>query len=557
VAEIDGATVVARSLKSHGVQYCFGIVGFPVGPLAAAFQREGLTYVGMRHEQSASYAAGAVGYLTGKPGVCLTVSGPGMTNAISGLGNAKVNCWPMILLGGVNASDQMGMGAFQEAPQLEAARPFVKYAMRPESVKRLPYYVEQATRTALYGRPGPVYLDMLDDVISGRIEEDEVEYWPPLPEPPRTLADPASVDAALAALKTAENPLVIIGKGAAYAHAEDEIRQFIETTQLPFLASPMGRGVMPDDHPLSAGAARTHILQNTDLIFLMGARLNWIMHFGLPPRFQKGVRVIQMDIAPEEIGTNVPTEVALVGDAKAITRQLNERLAENPWQYPAETTWRTGIARKIEENVAVSAPMLTDDARPMGYYRAFNEIREVIPDDAMIVAEGASTMDISRQVINNKLPRHRLDAGTWGTMGVGLPQAIAAQIVHPDKVVIDIQGDSAFGFSGMEVEVACRLNLPIVFIVINNNGVGGGPTELLPIDEIPPGAYYPDAHYERVIEAFGGLGMYVDDPDELGAAVQKAIDLRRPTVINVPISNQARRRPQQFSWNTGSMANRG
>jgi len=556
LAEIDGATVLIRALKSHGVKYAFGIVGFPVQPLAAAFQREGLTFVGMRHEQSASYAAGAVGYLTGTPGVCITVSGPGMTNAISGLGNAQNNCWPMILLGGVNGSDQMGMGAFQEAPQLEAARPFVKYAMRPESVARLPYYAEQAVRVSKYGRPGAVYLDMLDDIISGRIEEDAVVYPPAVPPPPRTIAPNESIAAAVEALKSAENPLVIIGKGAAYARAEDEVRQFIETTQLPFLATPMGRGVMPDDHPLSAGAARTYILQNADVILLMGARLNWILHFGQQPRFNPNVRVIQMDISAEEIGTNVPTEVALVGDAKAITGQLNSYLEQNPWQYPAETTWRTGIERKTAENVAASAPMLVDDARPMGYYRAFKEIRENIPDDAIIVAEGASTMDISRQVINNQLPRHRLDAGTWGTMGVGLPQAIASQIVFPDKVVIDIQGDSAFGFSGMEVEVACRLNLPIVFIVINNNGVGGGPAELLPIDQIPPGAYYPDAHYERIIEAFGGQGIYCDNPDELGEVVKKAVASRRPTVINVPINIQARRRPQEFAWNTGAMANR-
>ncbi len=556
MAEIDGGTIIARSLKSHGVQYCFGIVGFPVQPIAAAMQREGLTFVGMRHEQSAAYAAGAIGYLTGKPGVCLTVSGPGMTNAISGLGNAQMNCWPMILLSGANGADQMGRGAFQEAPQLDAARPFTKYAMRPEAPYRLPFYIEQAVRTSTYGRPGAVYLDLLDDVIAGRMDEDEVVYPPAVPEPPRTLADPDSVDAALEALRSASNPLVIIGKGAAYSRAEDDVRQFFETTQLPFLASPMGRGVMPDDHPLSAGAARSHVLQNADLIFLMGARLNWIMHFGLPPRFNPNVRIIQMDISAEEIGTNVPTEVALVGDAKAIVGQLNAKLAQRPWQYPAETTWRTGISRKIEENSMATAPMLTDETKPMGYYRALREIREQLPEDALLVAEGASTMDISRQVINNSLPRHRLDAGTWGTMGCGLPQAIAAQLAFPDKVVVDIEGDSAFGFSGMEVEVACRLKLPIVFIVINNNGVGGGPTDLLPIDKIPPGAYYPDAHYERVIEAFGGTGVYVDDPDQLGPAVKKAIASRQPTVINVPIDNQAKRRPQEFAWHTGSAAAR-
>jgi 2-hydroxyacyl-CoA lyase 1 len=556
VAEIDGATIIARSLKSHGVRFCFGIVGFPVQPIAAAMQREGIRFVGMRHEQSAAYAAGTIGYLTGRPGVALTVSGPGMTNAISGLGNAWANCWPMLLLSGANGSDQMGRGAFQEAPQLEAARPFVKYAMRPEAAARLPFYIEQAIRTSLYGRPGPAYLDLLDDVISGRVEEESVNYPPGVPEPPRPMVDQSSIEAAIGALRSAKQPLVIVGKGAAYARAEDEVRKFVETTRLPFLASPMGRGVMPDDHPLSVGAARSLVLQNADLIFLIGARLNWIMHFGLPPRFREDVRVIQMDISAEEIGTNVPTEVALIGDAKAITGQLNAYLAEHPWQYPEESTWRTGIEKKIEENVSTTAPMLVDESKPMGYYRALREIRDVLPEDAIVVAEGASTMDISRQVINNSLPRHRIDAGSWGTMGVGLPQAIAAQLENPGKRVVDIEGDSAFGFSGMEVEVACRLNLPITFIVLNNNGIGGGPTELLDIDHVPPGAYYPDAHYEKVIEAFGGLGIYVDDPDDLGPAVKKAFDSGRPAVINVVLNNQSRRRAQEFAWHTGAAATR-
>jgi 2-hydroxyacyl-CoA lyase 1 len=556
MAEIDGATIIARSLKSHGVQFCFGIVGFPVQPVAAALKREGIKFIGMRHEQSAAYAAGTIGYLTGRPGVALTVSGPGMTNAISGLGNAWANCWPMLLLSGANGSDQMGRGAFQEAPQLDAARPFVKYAMRPETPTRLPFYVEQAVRTSMYGRPGPTYLDLLDDVISGTVDEDSVSYPPAVPELPRPRVDDGSIEAAMSALRGAQQPLLIVGKGAAYARAEDEVRKFVETTQIPFLASPMGRGVIPDDHPLSVGAARSFALQNADLIFLMGARLNWIMHFGMPPRFRQDVRIVQMDIAAEEIGTNVPTEVPLIGDAKAITGQLNAYLAEHPWQYPEESTWRTGIARKIEENVSNTAPMLVDDSKPMTYYRALREIRDQLPDDAMVIAEGASTMDISRQVINNSLPRHRIDAGTWGTMGVGMPQAIAAQLQHPEKRVIAIEGDSAFGFSGMEVEVACRLNLPITFIVLNNNGIGGGPTERLDIDEIPPGAYTPDAHYERVIEAFGGLGIYVDDPDEFGPAVRKAFDSGRPSLINAVLSNQSRRRAQQFAWHTGAAATR-
>ena len=550
MAEIDGATLIARSLKQHGVDYMFGIVGVPVVPIAFAAQREGITYIGMRHEQSASYAAQAVGYLTGRPGACLAVSGPGMTNAISGLANAWSNRWPMILLGGASDISQHGMGAFQEAPQVEAARPWTKYAAEVDRVEKIPYFVEQAVRTSIYGRPGAVYLDLPGDIIGGKCDDGAASQRPRVADPPRPFADPSAVEQAVAALKTAERPLVIVGKGCAYARAEDEVRAFIESTQLPFLATPMGKGVMPDDHPLSVGAARSFVLQNADLVLLMGARLNWILHFGLPPRFNPDVRVLQMDIAAEEIGTNVPAEVALVGDAKAVTSQINAVLHEDPWQYAAETTWRTGIQKKIEENQQATAPMFADDSVPMNYYRVLREIRDVLPRDAIISSEGANTMDIGRTVLPNFLPRHRLDAGSFGTMGVGLAFAIAAQAVHPDKRVVAVEGDSAFGFSGMEVEVACRYNMPITFIILNNNGIGGGPSKMDPSRPVMPTAYVPNARYERVIEAFGGEGYYVERPEELRPAIEASFASGKPGVINVMISPQARRKPQQFDWLT-------
>ena len=550
MGNVDGATLIARSLKQHGVEYMFGIVGIPVVPIAFAAQREGITYIGMRHEQSASYAAQAVGYLTGRPGACLAVSGPGMTNAISGLANAWSNRWPMILLGGSSDIAQHGMGAFQEAPQVEAARPWCKYAAEVDRIDRIPYYVEQAVRTSIYGRPGPVYLDLPGDIISGQCDEEAVAQRPRVVDAPRPLADPAAVEAALGALRSAERPLVVVGKGSAYAGAEDEVRAFIEQTQLPFLASPMGKGVMADDHPLSTAPARSFVLQNADLVFLLGARLNWIMHFGLPPRFNKDVRVVQLDIAAEEIGTNVPAEVALVGDAKAVTAQINAALRERPWQFSAENTWRTGIAKKIEENRASTQAMLDDDSEPMNYYRALRDIRDALPQDAIVCSEGASTMDIGRTVLPNFLPRHRLDAGSFGTMGVGLAFAIAAQAVHPEKRVVAVEGDSAFGFSGMEVEVACRYGMPITFIVLNNNGIGGGPSKMDPSRPVMPTQYVPNARYERVIEAFGGDGYYVERPQDLRPAIDAAFASGRPSVINVMINPQAQRKPQQFGWLT-------
>jgi len=337
----------------------------------------------------------------------------------------------------------------------------------------------------------------------------------------------------------------------AWSRAEAEVKEFIEKTQLPFLPAPMAKGLLPDDHPLSVASARTYALQNADVALLMGARLNWIMHFGLPPRWSKDLKVIQMDIEPEEIGTNVPAAVGLVGDGKAITRQLNQALEQNPWQFSAENLWRSGLHNKVQENAASTEPMLNSDEVPMGYYRVLREIRDVMARDTVLVAEGASTMDISRQVIPNYEPRTRLDAGSFGTMGVGLGFAIAAAAVSNGKRVIDLEGDSAFGFSGMEVETACRYKLPITFVVVNNNGVGGGPETL---DSNPltasPGAYTPYARYEKMAEAFGGQGFYCTRPEEIRPALEQANQADGPAIVHIKINPRAGRRPQQFAWLT-------
>ena len=547
---VNGAQLMARSLKQQGVDYIFGIVGFPVQGVAAEAQRAGITYVGMRNEQAASYAAHAAGYLTGRPQGCLTVSGPGVIHAFAGLANAKQNCWPMILIGGASPVYQNSMGGFQEERQVELAAPYCKYAHAIEHVYRIPYYVNQAVRHSIYGRPGPVYLDFPDDIIRGECEEDEVIQAAIVPEPPRTLADPDAVEAALSALESAERPLVVVGKGMAWSRAEDEIREFVERTQLPFLNSPMGKGTMPDDDPLSVGAARSTALREADLVFLMGARLNWIMHYGLPPRFNKDVRIIQLDIEPEEIGTNVATEVALVGDGKAIVRQLNRALDNRQWFYPSETPWRAVLKEKAQANMEAVQPMIDDDSAPTNYYRAFKDIEDWLPHDAIIIGEGANTMDIGRTQMPNRLARHRLDAGTYGTMGVGLGFAIAAAVTNPDKPIISVQGDSAFGFTGMELETMVRYNLPVKMIVLNNGGIGGGVHPLKEGQTLPPGNLTYGAHYEGMLEALGGKGFYVEDPKDLRATLDEAMAYNGPTLVNVALNPRAARKPQQFGWLT-------
>jgi len=552
MGEVDGATLIARSLKQQGIDHLFGVVGFPVTPIAAAAQQEGVAYIGMRNEQAASYAAQAYGYMTGRPGACITVTGPGVVHGLAGLANAQQNCWPMILIGGASETYRGGMGAFQEERQVLIASPFCKFAHGIESVARIPYYVEMATRNAINGRPGAAYLDVPDDIITGKCDTDKVVQVERAPEPPRMVAPAENIEAALNLLERAERPLVLVGKGMAWARAEQEVRAFIDRTQLPFLRSPMGKGVIPDDHPLSVAAARTLALQQADVIFLMGARFNWIFHFGLPPRFAKDLKVIQLDIAPEEIGHNKKTEVPLVGDGKAIMAQLNKALASRQWFYPKDTSWRKTITQKATDNAAQIRPQINDDAAPANYFRALRDVAAWMPKNAILSAEGAGTMDIGLTQLNVSDARSCLNAGTYGTMGVGLGHAIAACVVHPDRPVIHLSGDSAIGFSGMEMETLVRYNLPAKIVVLNNGGIGPGMLEIPqdPMFKLKPNALIYGARYDRVMEAFGGRGFFVEDPKKLPGALEEAMHFRGPALVNVVISQGSARKPQQFRWHS-------
>jgi 2-hydroxyacyl-CoA lyase 1 len=419
-------------------------------------------------------------------------------------------------------------------------------------VHRIPFYVEMAVRNAIYGRPGASYLDIADDIILGKVDESRVEEPERCPDPPRTQAMPDDVEKALNLLRTAERPLVIVGKGMAYSRAEDEVRKFIERTKVPFLASPMGKGVMPDTHPLSVGAARSHALQNADVVLLMGARLNWIMHFGLPPRYNKDVKFIQLDIAPETIGQNAPAAVGLVGDGKAIVAQLNQALEKREWVFPKDAPWHAAIAEKAAANAAQIAPQLADDAAPANYYRALKDVAAWTPEDAIIIGEGASTMDIGRTQLFNSRPRHRLDAGSYGTMGIGMGFVIAAAVVHPDKPIVSVSGDSAIGFSGVEIETACRYNLPVKIVVFNNGGIGPGhatPPEN-PLKTMKPNALIYGARYDKMMEAFGGKGWFVENPKDLRNALDQAMAFKGPALVNVMISQESARKPQQFKWHS-------
>ena len=547
MAQINGAALIAKCLKQQGVQELFGVVGIPVTGIASAAQKEGIRYIGTRHEQAAGFAAQAVSYLRGHVGVALTVSGPGMTNAITALGNAWANCWPMLLLGGSTDLAYARRGGFQAAPQLDAARLFCKWSAQPARVEDIPHLIEMGVRTAWYGRPGPVYIDLPADIIEATVDEAGLTYSAPVSPPVRMAAPPELVVKAVQTLRSAKNPLLIVGKGAAWSDAATELRRIVDSTNIPVLPTPMGKGVVPDDHPAVVSAARSYALKNADLIVLAGARLNWMLHFGMTPRFNPEVRVIQIDLAQEEIGNNLPATVGLTGDLKAILAQMLAQLEETPWKCDDRGAWKTALAAEVTRRKSELKPALESAEVPMGYFRPLQEIQKVLPRDAIIVAEGASTMDISRSVLENYQPRTRLDAGTWGTMGGATGFALASALVHPAKRVIALMGDASFGFSGMEVEVAARYRLPITWIVFNNGGIVSGVANL-PADGPPPvNVFLPGARYEKIMEAFGGKGYYCETPDQLANALRAAFDSGETALINVAIAPTAKKAPQTYS----------
>ncbi|XP_072431796.1 2-hydroxyacyl-CoA lyase 1 isoform X2 [Chiloscyllium punctatum] len=564
--ELSGAQVVAEALRGQNLRYMFGIVGIPVIEIAMAAQAAGIKYIGMRNEQAACYAASAVGYLTGRPGICLTVSGPGLLHTLGGMANANMNCWPLVVLAGSSDRNQETMGAFQEFPQVEACRLYSKFSSRPNSLEAIPAIIEKAVRSSMYGRPGACYVDIPGDMVTSKIRSELLRTVPCCLRAPVAMAEPQVVKEAALIIKSAKRPLVIVGKGAAYSRAEDNIKKLINLCGLPFLPTPMGKGVVPDNHHNCVSAARSRALQNADVILLLGARLNWILHFGHPPRFRADVKIIQVDLCAEELGNNVKPVAALLGDVNAVVEQLLECFRINPWTYASNSEWWLRLKEKMKDNEEESKALAAQKTLPMNYYTVFHNIQAVLPEDCIIVSEGANTMDIGRTVLQNYLPRHRLDAGTFGTMGVGLGFAVAAALIakdeSPHQRVICIEGDSAFGFSGMEVETICRYRLPIVVIVVNNNGIYSGVDEgtwkeLAEVGDVaivaPPISLSPNAHYEQVMTAFGGKGYFVQTPEELQKALTACLaDQKLPSLINVMIDPSSDRKKQDFTWLTRS-----
>ena len=548
--QTNGFHLVLDALKLNGLTTIYGLPGIPVTDFTRMAQGEGLRVISFRHEQNAGNAAAIAGFMTGKPGVCVTVSAPGFLNGLTALANATTNCFPMILISGSSEREivDLQQGDYEEMDQLAIAKPLCKAAYRVLHAEDIGVGIARAIRAAVSGRPGGVYLDLPAKLFAQTMDADagKNSLIKVIDPAPRQIPAPDAVQRALDLLKNAKKPLIILGKGAAYAQADAQLRALVEKTGIPYLPMSMAKGILPDTHEQSAAAARSFVLPEADVVLLIGARLNWLLSHGKGKTWGgEGhkdwgkKKYIQIDISPTEMDSNVRIDAPVVGDIGSCVSALLTGIGSNWPKPPAE--WINAITERKAKSIGKMSEILAKDPQPMNYHSALNVVRDIIKanPDAMLVNEGANALDFTRAIVDMYKPRKRLDVGTWGVMGIGMGFAVAAA-VESGQPVIAIEGDSAFGFSGMEVETICRYNLPVCVVIFNNNGVYRGTDKNQGGDgDVAPTVFVKDARYEKLMEAFGGVGVYATTPAQLRKGMEDAITSRKPTLINAIIDETA------------------
>ena len=540
--QVTGMRVLAMSLHKIGVDKMYGLVGIPVTEVAYIAQEEGIKFVGFRHEQQAGMAAATHGFLTKTPGVLLTVSSLGFLNGLTSTINATVNCYPMIQISGSSDRDTVDMqqGAYEELDQFAVARPLVKAAYRVNKPEDIPTAVVRAYRAAISGRPGGVYLDMTVASLGGVIDADKANALidamiPPVDPMAEVAPNADSVKRAADLIAGARKPVFLLGKGAAYAQVDDKIKNLIESTGIPYYPMSMAKGLLPDNHPLSALSARSTIMKEADVVVLVGARLNWLLSRGHGKWNPEG-QFVQLDIDPVEIDCNRHIAAPVVGDLGLSLDALSAALAGR--KLSADPQWVKEIQAITVAKNASFAKRLEPQTVPMTHWSALSAAKKVIEanPDVILVNEGANTLDDTRDAIDMSLPRHRIDCATWAIMGMGMGSAIGAAVAT-GKQVVAIEGDSAFGFSGMDFSTICRFNLPVTVCIFNNGGIYNGIGVNLSNDGDPaPTTLDVKARYDKLAEAFGAQNYYVTTPTEFATALTEAIASKKPCLIDVQLA---------------------
>jgi acetolactate synthase-1/2/3 large subunit len=538
MAQLDGGRITARQLEAAGIDTLFGVVAGPMIEVFAGAQEQGLRVVGCRHEENAAFMASAWGYQKRKPGVVVVGSGPGMTNAVTPMHVATESGMPLVVLGGSSYGDTRGLGAFQEADQLAFAAPGCKWTAQVDSMERIGEWLHLALGKALSGRPGAVYLDYPGHLVAGRIPEEQVRLRSAAPEIARPHPDPAAIERIADWLAEAERPLLLIGKGAAWADAGSALERLVDLG-FAYVASPMARGVVRDDHPNFANAARSAALAGADLVVMVGGRFNWI--FGLGRRFAPDARIAQIDVEPEEFHSGAEVMLGVVADAAVAAEHLCKAL-EGRALRSAGSGWLESLREQRQRNEQELAKLLANDGVPIHPYRLVREIRDVLPRDAIVSVDGETIMGICRTILPSYGARSRMNAGTTGCMGTGAPYALGAKLAHPERTSLAVLGDYAFGAAAMVVETAARVGASPVFVVANNEGIAG---HLLQDHMLPPGspriAALLPASYEKLAEMVDGHAERVERPDEIRPALERALAADRVALVHVRVDPKARR----------------
>ncbi len=543
-AQVTGMDILVRALKMVGVDTMYGLVGIPVTELAYIAQGRGIKFVSFRQEQQAGMAAATHGYLTKKPGVLLTVSSLGFLNGLTATANATVNCYPMIQISGSSVREPIDLqqGTYEGLDQLAIAKSLVKAAYRVNKPEDSPTAVVRAYRAAISGRPGGVYLDVTTPCLGAIMNSADADklFYKPVDLEPAIVPSADSVKRAVELIASAKKPAFLIGKGAAYARVEDKIKKLVDMTGIPYYPMSMAKGVLPDNGPLCAISCRSTIMEQADVVVLIGARLNWLLSRG-KGKWSPHTKFVQLDIDPEEIDSNRPIAAPVVGDLAssldAILAALPQyKLSIDPQWVPALQTESKAKNAKFAERLTAAAP-----AQPMNHWSALSAIKPVLESnpDVILVNEGANTLDDTRDAVDMSLPRHRIDCATWAIMGMGMGSAIGAAVAT-GKSVVAVEGDSAFGFSGMDFSTICRFNLPVTVVILNNGGIYNGIGVNMSKDGDPaPTTLNVNARYDKLGDAFGATTYYVTTPDQLSEALKEAIASKRPALIDVQLAADA------------------
>ncbi len=544
MATITGSDVLAQALRSQGVYTMFYLMGGPMLETEAACIQLGIRAIDHRHEQAAAFAAHAWTRVTRRPGVCMAASGPGATNLLTGVATAFTDCAPLVAIGGSSPRVYLGMEAFQEIDQLAVFKPVTKWAERIYDARRIPDVVATAFRQATSGRPGPVYIDLPGDVLGEKVEDGAVAYPAAWKRSPRTLGDTGAIKEAIALLARAERPIIVAGSGVWWSDGADALRAFVDATGIPFWTKPISRGLIPEDHALSFLNARSTAFTETDCVLAVGTRFDWMIQFGRPPRFAADMKVIHVDVNPAELGHNRAVDVPIAGDARAVLEQLSAEAEGklNPGKYAA---W-TGKLRTLDaEKGADQDKAMSRDELPMHPLRLCKEVRDFLKRDAILVVDGQEILNFGRQAIPTYTPGHRLNSGTFGTMGVGLPYGVGAKVAKPDAQVLVLHGDGSFGINAMDIDTAVRHGIPVVTVISNNGGWTADAPWSRPLPK--PGRNLGYTRYDRLAMDLGAHGEFVEKPHDIRPALERAFASGKPAVVNVITDHKARAQTVRFS----------